>query len=247
MKKSFTIGRDSQNDIVVMDPSDLVSRLHATLKVDSKGHYKIVDQSTNGTYVNGIRIEKYVDVPVTRKDDITFASVASLDWDEVPKAHTNKSWLIPLISVLGVAIIGLVVFLLINNGVFERQDNNNGSGFEIPPKDSLAVKFLDQDTVQYDATTVKIEVQSNIEWKVEADNESVKIEPATGKNSRVVTLTIPKNTSKQDNTYKITVSPVSNASNVKSVTLSLVQKHKPSNSGGTTNKTPQEKPNSPVI
>lgn len=54
-KQALTIGRDSANDIIIDHP--LASRRHARLEFDENG-YAVRDlDSTNGTYVNGERIE----------------------------------------------------------------------------------------------------------------------------------------------------------------------------------------------
>lgn len=90
MNKVYTIGRDSTCDIVIMDPTDVVSRLHATLKVNGNGKYVLIDQSTNGTYVNGIRMTTNEEVPVTRKDVISFAHIRDLDWNKIPKEKTRN-------------------------------------------------------------------------------------------------------------------------------------------------------------
>lgn len=61
--KVITIGRSSDNDIVVSDP--LVSRYHSQI-VENSGIYWIVDlESTNGTYVNGERIKGRVEIELT--------------------------------------------------------------------------------------------------------------------------------------------------------------------------------------
>jgi pSer/pThr/pTyr-binding forkhead associated (FHA) protein len=51
----LTIGRDSSNDIVIDHP--LASRRHARLERDESGYVVRDLDSTNGTYVNGERIE----------------------------------------------------------------------------------------------------------------------------------------------------------------------------------------------
>ena len=79
--KIYSIGRDINCNIVIDDNTDVISRRHATLNVSSSGKMTIVDQSHNGTYVNGIRIASNVPVPVTRKDNVSFAHVARLDWN----------------------------------------------------------------------------------------------------------------------------------------------------------------------
>lgn len=106
--KVYSIGREMGCDIVINDSTDVISRRHAILNVTSSGKMTIVDQSHNGTYVNGIRIAQNVPVPVTRKDNISFAHVARLDWNMVPKS--TSPWLY--------VIIGIVVVALIAGGIF---------------------------------------------------------------------------------------------------------------------------------
>jgi pSer/pThr/pTyr-binding forkhead associated (FHA) protein len=54
LKRKLTIGSDSENDIVLADPT--VSRRHALLR-RRLGRYRLIDlESTNGTFVNGRRI-----------------------------------------------------------------------------------------------------------------------------------------------------------------------------------------------
>ena len=81
--KALSIGRDMSCDIVLHDNTDVISRRHAILNITSSGKMTIVDQSRNGTYVNGIKISANVPVPVTRKDVISFAHVSQLDWNLV--------------------------------------------------------------------------------------------------------------------------------------------------------------------
>lgn len=253
MKKSFTIGRDSQNDIVISDPSDLVSRVHAVLKVDNKGHYKIVDQSSNGTYVNGIRIEKYADVPVTRKDEITFASVCVLDWDEIPKANTTKPWIIAICSVL--AAIALAVGI-----VWGIQSlNGNGSGTTNPgiaAVDSLKFNVkLAQSTIKADDTQIKVSIDGNVKWRVKVTDKdgkpfkNVQIEPASGKGKATVLITVPKNTkTKSDVVYYIEVSTeekVKPQSYMLSVDQAKRQNNTSNTPAGDTNK--EEVTNNPIF
>lgn len=88
--KALSIGREQGCDIVINDSTDVISRRHAILNISSSGKITIVDQSRNGTYVNGIRISQNVPVPVTRKDIISFAHVAKLDWNAVPNQFHNE-------------------------------------------------------------------------------------------------------------------------------------------------------------
>lgn len=53
--KVITIGRSTQNDIVIQD--DKVSRHHLQIILDDAGNYRLSDfGSLNGTYVNGNRV-----------------------------------------------------------------------------------------------------------------------------------------------------------------------------------------------
>lgn len=111
--KIYKIGRDPEDcDIVIDDPSDMTSRQHAVLKINKKGKYSIADCSSNGTYVNGIKIESGVEVPVTRKDRISFAHVIDLDWDFIP--NPAKKMRIAIFSTLGgillLCIIGGIIY-----------------------------------------------------------------------------------------------------------------------------------------
>lgn len=117
--KIYSIGREVGCDIPINDRTDVVSRRHAILNVSSFGKMTIIDQSSNGTYVNGIRIASNVPVPVTRRDNISFAHVARLDWRLVPNpCRTIMLW----------AMIGLAALLLIIGGVFAvKWMNETGS------------------------------------------------------------------------------------------------------------------------
>lgn len=117
--KVYSIGREAGCDIVISDGTDVVSRRHAILSVTSSGKMTIVDQSHNGTYVNGIRIAPNVPVPVTRKDNISFAHIARLDWNLVPKSNM---WLYIAIAVVAVLIIAGGVF-----GIVKFTGNSTGS------------------------------------------------------------------------------------------------------------------------
>lgn len=52
----YTIGRGEDCDICIPDPT--VSSRHCVLSKDENGEYTVQDQgSTNGTLVNGVRVE----------------------------------------------------------------------------------------------------------------------------------------------------------------------------------------------
>lgn len=94
--KTYKIGRNPDNDIVIKDQSQHVSRYHATLTVHDNGTITINDQSTNGTYVNSVKVKLKVDYPVSTADNIVFAKTAQLDWNMISKASLLKPTYIAL-------------------------------------------------------------------------------------------------------------------------------------------------------
>lgn len=130
--KVYSIGRESGCDIVINDNTDVISRRHAVLNVSPSGKMTIVDQSQNGTYVNGIRISRNVPVPVTRKDNISFAHVARLDWNMVSRQQTAIMRYAAM-AVVGLAVVGGVVF-----GITSMGDKENTEEPKVVSVDSLA-------------------------------------------------------------------------------------------------------------
>lgn len=110
MNKVYTIGRDPSCDIVITDKTDVVSRVHASLKVKGRGKYILVDQGRNGTYVNGIKMSSNEEIPVTRKDVISFAHVADLDWNQIPKEQT-KGILWTVIALTSIAVCAAILII----------------------------------------------------------------------------------------------------------------------------------------
>lgn len=134
--KTYSIGRDLNCDIVINDSTDVISRRHALLNVAPSGKMTIIDQSSNGTYVNGIRISQNVPVPVTRKDVVSLAHVAKLDWSQVPKSNQWVKYLIGIFIAAAIAvgtIFGIKHF---------KSDDGNGPGTTTPTEqnDSTLIK-----------------------------------------------------------------------------------------------------------
>src|SRR5665811_671197 len=97
--RTIKIGRNPDNDIVINDETTNVSGYHAILKVFEDGTFTICDKSTNGTFINGVKATKGIEVPVQKCDDVRFAKVASLDWKslnltDVPIAATVMACLL---------------------------------------------------------------------------------------------------------------------------------------------------------
>ena len=101
----------------------MVSRNHATLNVDGN-KMTIVDTSSNGTYINGIRIQSGTPVPVTRKDVVSFAQVAELDWKVVPK-EGGKNVLVILGVIAAVLLAGGGAWYFLNR---EKHEDKNKTG-----------------------------------------------------------------------------------------------------------------------
>lgn len=123
MKKVYTIGRDPQSDIVINDSTDVVSRLHATIRIDGSKTF-LIDQSQNGTYVNGMRMSANEEIPVTRKDTISFANIAELDWSLLPDPKKDQMKTVAIV-IASLAIIAAIVF-----GILHYLDNNDNSNNE---------------------------------------------------------------------------------------------------------------------
>ena len=128
--KTYSIGRDLNCDIVINDSTDVISRRHALLNVTPSGKMTIIDQSSNGTYVNGIRISQNVPVPVTRKDIVSLAHVAKLDWNQIPKSNQWLKYAIG--AVIAVAVILGIIFGI--KAINSKDDDNHN---DIQPQTEL--------------------------------------------------------------------------------------------------------------
>ena len=138
--KTYSIGRDLNCDIVINDSTDVISRRHALLNIAPSGKMTIIDQSSNGTYVNGIRITQNVAVPVTRKDIVSLAHVAKLDWSQVPRFNQWIKYSIGGVAVV-VVILGFVFGTEHLRTYLKNSDGNNLSAIE--KVDSTAIKKIE--------------------------------------------------------------------------------------------------------
>ena len=129
--KTYSIGRDINCDIVIDDSTDVISRRHALLNITPSGKMTIIDQSSNGTYVNGIRISQNVPVPITKKDTISFAHVAVLDWKRVPSQGVSPMKII-IFSIIGVIVTAAIAF-----GAFYMLKPGADHGPTPPDSDSI--------------------------------------------------------------------------------------------------------------
>jgi pSer/pThr/pTyr-binding forkhead associated (FHA) protein len=132
--KVYTIGRGESNAIHV--DNEFVSRQHAILKVYSSGKMEIIDKSSNGTAINGRKIKSNTPYRVRRKDVVTFAGQAHLDWKEIP--DPLKGYKIALLCVL-IAGVLLAAFLIARPYLFKDKpvDLGGGGGYT-PPQEQKA-------------------------------------------------------------------------------------------------------------
>lgn len=170
--KTYSIGRDINCDIVINDPTDVVSRRHALLNVTSSGKMTIMDQSSNGTYVNGIRISQNVPVPVTRKDTISLAHVTKLDWSMVPKSNTYMRY--ALFGLAGILIAAGVVFGI---KTFINLKDNGHDNNQVLLVDSAALKEKEQARLDSLAKVAKTDSLRQDSLKKAAQKRRDSIEP----------------------------------------------------------------------
>ena len=158
--KVYSIGRDTECDIVINDSSDVISRRHAVISVANNGKLTITDTSFNGTYVNGIRISPNVPVPVTRKDSVTFAHVAKLDWKLITKPVLMR-WLLPGGVAAGIVVVASVVCAICFSG-----DKSSHAGKE--EKSELVADSVNQEKAD---STVKEKQDSTQTKKTPSRNK----------------------------------------------------------------------------
>ena len=156
MKKVYTIGRDPQSDIVINDNTDVVSRLHATIRIEGSKMF-LIDQSQNGTYVNGMRMSVNEEIPVSREDTISFANVAELDWTLLPDPKKAQ------MRTIGIVVAALIAIAAIVFGVLYFMDNKDKTTKEEP-----------NTTITTDSTTV-----SNDEEENTVESDTIPVETVT--------------------------------------------------------------------
>lgn len=136
----YSIGRSSQNDIIINDRTNNVSRFHADLFVNPDGSYTISDHSTHGTTVNGQRMHNS-SRQVRYGDNIVFADTAQFDWSRVPSVvvpptgqqkpmapHAVAALVLGILSLVayyGALIIGIVGLCLAANGLKRTKNDRD--------------------------------------------------------------------------------------------------------------------------
>ena len=77
----ITIGRDSSCDVVIND--ERISRNHLEIALGGAG-YMLTDHSTNGTYVNGVRVQNQT-ISINDGANVLLSGKVPLPWDKVHK------------------------------------------------------------------------------------------------------------------------------------------------------------------
>lgn len=73
---NYTVGNGKHPEPVdIVYDSTFISRKHALIEIDESGNVFITDsESSNGTFLNGIRLESGIKTPLKEKDEIVFAN-----------------------------------------------------------------------------------------------------------------------------------------------------------------------------
>ena len=124
--KLIKIGKSPTNDIVI--DNDFVSRSHATLKIDGGKVFIIDNGSTNGTQVNGVRIQKDQPVPLKAGDVVCVGGqdISSQIANYMPTGATGGSKkLMPIIlGLIAVAVIGVAAWMFLGKGGADKYANS---------------------------------------------------------------------------------------------------------------------------
>jgi pSer/pThr/pTyr-binding forkhead associated (FHA) protein len=164
----FSIGTAFNNRIQLSDPSNCVSRFHATLKIDPKGKLFINDHSSNGTFVNGNKIPANQDTPIRRKDKILFANTLPLDWNRISKPSPKLSHvLFPLAALAIIAMIiaiGLKKPFVQKKGIFSRTELRQG---KILSSEDIFSKYKNSVVVVVHSFQIVVEMADNKVFPIE--------------------------------------------------------------------------------
>ena len=160
--KVITIGRSSDNDVVVND--SMVSRHHLQIIQNENGTFRLSDlQSANGTFVNGQKING--EAPLFNNDTVKIGN-AVLPWQSYFEPHKkNESKRIPvfkkkkqlwiILSSVGVVCIAAIVVLA--SLFFDKYKSQNAVYI---PKNAMFVASVD-------FTELNIKKDANIKYFVE--------------------------------------------------------------------------------
>lgn len=122
--RKITIGRGRECDIRLKDDTDTVSRKHAVLAVWPSGKMLIYDLSSNGTSVNGVKVEKPNGYRVRRGDRVNFANLVDLDWSQVKNPYrTVNRILVGLVVLVVCAVVAVLCIPSLRDAVIPAREN----------------------------------------------------------------------------------------------------------------------------
>ncbi len=131
-KQILNIGSNFRNDIVVN--SGVVSRFHCALKIDKNGKVFIVDNnSTNGTQINGERIQPNKPYRVKKGDNVMCGSEDITDQIAAYIKSSFPAWAAWLGGILAVAAVCVGVYFAIPNIIGKSSVIDSRSGKPMPP------------------------------------------------------------------------------------------------------------------
>lgn len=146
--KRITIGRGRECDIRLEDSTDMVSRRQAVITVSPTGRMMIYDTSSNGTFVNGEKVEKPDGKVIKRGDQINFARVVDLDWSQVRDPYRTMKISLAVIFLAAVAVATLFIVFADIIGQKETQEETRTEKTDsIVPADSLKLQIPEETSV----------------------------------------------------------------------------------------------------
>ena len=152
MSEIYSIGRDPSCSIYINDPSNMVSRSHASIRVEGRRRF-ITDHSTNGTYRNGIRLSSNVETQYTKDDEILLGGIYRLEWNSIPKSG-RVLW--P--AIFFPALIILIVLLVLGTiYMYPKFKGEEDAVVSVPAEEDSVIVTQQLDTV---AATVVLEDKS---------------------------------------------------------------------------------------
>lgn len=140
MKKIY-IGRGVDCHIRIKDDTDKVSRRQAVIEVSPTGKMRIHDTSTNGTFVNGKKVEKPLGTEVKRGDKVDFAHVAELDWSLVKDPYKMMKI---AVGIFVIVLLGLAAyFFIFADTLTHKEDQEHKDLVE----EAIGIDSADEDTL----------------------------------------------------------------------------------------------------
>jgi len=126
----MSIGKNQDNDIQ-LSTQDRISRHHALLRITKDNSFFVYDLSTNGVFVNNLRIPARSWYKVKYGDNVTFGGTDKLDWAQVPAGGAKKTgkkismrYLVAAAAAVILVVAGSFLFMQMRQkDVYERYGN----------------------------------------------------------------------------------------------------------------------------